>query len=269
MGSLSTLIKAAALTAILLPAYSTSVASAPQILAVASTTMDADLLCFDGLCSAELSSICLQEDRSAPYAMSEYYIHGDKQLVLTGHHADGSTEVLNHFPLTIVAARGYKAVRVSVPESLMQSADLVRISISVPENITVIPVAIAGDDKPQTKGDIEMAAGPWRMAATGIVDKNTRNKATAELVNHAINALPLRGRANPEIRDQARTYSLKRASSSNLSNEAIKRATRIVSRCHASTMFGLQNYRQCLGSWHDMLMDELNGEFWDATKTGS
>ncbi|MBL4906781.1 MAG: hypothetical protein JKX94_04955 [Sneathiella sp.] len=269
MGSFQRLFRFAALAVILVPAYAATLMAAPQILAVASTTLDAKMQCFEGQCSAELSSICLQEDRSAPYAMTEYYIHGGKKLILTGHHADGRKTVISNLPLTIVAARGQNAVRVSFPESLMRASDLTMVSLSVPENITVIPVASIHDDKPQTAFDISLAASTLRVAATGIVDKNTKNKATAELVNHAINGLPVRGRADPKVRDQAKTQFLSVARAANVSTNARDRAVRIVSTCHADTTFGLQNYRTCLGSWHDMLLEELNGKFWDAVKTGS
>jgi hypothetical protein len=269
MGSFRHLIKSAALVCVVLPAFSYTLMAAPQILAVSSSNIDVRMHCFDGLCSAELSSVCLQEDRSSPYAMTEYYIHGNKNLLLTAHYSDGRRKTLSDLPLTIVSARGHNAVRVGFRKNLLKADRPMFVSISVPENITVVPMPVAADDNPQTDTDISLASGSFRLVATGIVDRNTKNRATAELINQAINALPVRGRAEPAIRDNAKEYSTAIAKMSAFRKDVRERAVRVVDYCHTNTTAGLQNYRQCLGSWHDMLIGELNTKFWDAIKTGS
>ncbi|MEK9722675.1 MAG: hypothetical protein VW405_04210 [Rhodospirillaceae bacterium] len=63
--------------------------AAPQIIGVVATAQPLPVQCADGVCTAEVSGVCLQEKRPAPPEGTAYRAHGTATLTLTVRTPDG------------------------------------------------------------------------------------------------------------------------------------------------------------------------------------
>ena len=80
MSSPALFIARTGVSALALGFLSTTAWAAPQILAVASTDFPLPIICERGECSAELTTICLQEHRASPQKGQKYYLHEDQKF---------------------------------------------------------------------------------------------------------------------------------------------------------------------------------------------
>lgn len=261
--------KSSMLALIASPLFAVSVSAAPQIMAVASTDLDVPVTCERGQCTVELSSICLQEHRASPTIGTAYYVHGQTGFKLTGTTAEGQEISLSHLDLKIEAARGHNAIKVGFREVELRKYGEIKVSLSVPENISIIPMPIANDVNPQTEDDIAAATGPLRQLASSMIDQDTRKRDAAELINQTINRLPWRGRATDAERRSALDAYGEITRTSGFSSAARDNANAVLSECATRTEAGSLTLRQCLGSWHDRLVGKLNTKYWQQLKTGS
>ena len=243
--------------------------AAPQILAVAATDLKTPVTCEKGECTAELTTICLQEHRGSPNIGTAYYLHEGDMLALTGTTAEGQEISLDHLNFKITAARGHNAIRVGFRETEIDKYGPLNMQISVPENVSIVPVPIANDRHPQSEEDIALATGPLRILASRLIDQDTGKRDAAELINQAINRLPWRGRASDETRLAAKTGYREVAQSSGFAKGAKANADAVVEECFAQTAAGSLTFRGCLGSWHDRLIGKLNTKYWKAVGAGS
>lgn len=178
--------------------------AAPQILAVAATTVAIPMQCNRAECLVELSAICLQEFRASPMAGTEYYTANNKSFVFTAVTEDSrKVRLPTNLDMKIATARGHNAVQVSVPWKSVRPFAVKQLTLSVPPGIALVPVAIKGDTNPQTELDIELASGPFRKLASHIVDGDKTKRGTAELINLTINRLDAKGRSSVSIRKSA------------------------------------------------------------------
>jgi len=261
--------RSTALALLATPLFAFASAAAPQIMAVASTDLAIPVTCDGGECSVELSSICLQEHRGSPYPGTAYYVHGDTQFQLTGVTDAGQEIKLSSVDLKVEAARGHNAVKVGFNETALRKYGPMTVRISVPENMSIVPLPIANDVNPQTDADIALATGPLRHLASSIVDDNTHKRDAAELLNQTINRLPWRGRATDEERLSAEGEYRNIRASAPFSQQAKDNANAVMKECATRTYAGSLTLRQCLGSWHDRLIGKLNSKYWNQVKTGS
>ncbi|MCC3304909.1 hypothetical protein [Sneathiella sp. HT1-7] len=243
--------------------------AAPQILAVAATDLKLPVTCEAGECTVELTTICLQEHRASPNIGAGYYVHGETFFDLMGRNAAGQEISLAHLPLEITAARGHNAVRLAFQESQLTKYGPLEVSISVPKNLSLVPLPIANDVKPQTEEDILLATGPLRAAATQLVDLDENKRDAAELINQAINRLPWRGRASDEDRATVRASYQEITKSSGFASGAKDNANAVVKECYDRTIAGSLSFRGCLGSWHDRMIGKLNTKYWKSLGAGS
>ncbi len=265
------LIVAAALSAplgLLFPAG--PAAADPQMLGVVQTASAVPLHCQGGACGAELTSICLQEERATPTVGYRYFAHNPDAVGLTGIRRDGSrVALLVEEVLQFSAARGYSAVRVSVPEALLRRHDVASLEISVGAGLTLVPEPKPDDAARRlTAGDVELGAGPLRQTATAMVDQNNDKAHASQLLARLIDGLPRRGRADLE----ARTGLWAAAGAphaATLSTRGVHRARMAYNGCYRQTRVGDQTLRECLGKAHDGFIQELNEVYWDAVRTGT
>lgn len=259
----------ASLALILSPLFALSATAAPQIMAVASTDLKIPVTCDAGECSVELSSICLQEHRASPIIGTAYYVHGTERFELSGLTEQGQEIDLSHLKLDIKAARGHNAIKVGFREAAIAKYGPMTLQIAVPENVSVVPLPIANDIKPQTDEDIALATGPLRQIAHEIIDLDTHKRDAAELVNQTINRLPWEGRASDTERAAARAEFDGIVKASGFSGSARANANAVIEECYSRTTAGSLTFRQCLGSWHDRLVGKLNTQYWKSLKAGS
>lgn len=247
-----------------------AVQAAPQILAIAATTVDIPMQCDHRQCIVELSSICLQEFRASPMAGTEYYIANDKSLEITGVSSQGRRIRLPaNIGIKITAMRGHNGVRVTLPRAAAQPFKATQLTVAVPPEIALVPVARKGDPNPQSELDIELASGPFRKLADKIAHRDDTRRAAAELVNLTINRLDVSGRSSIETREAALAGIQKLDTRTGFSPASRQQADKLVRQCFNETMVGYQSFRQCLGSAHDQLIGKINTKYWNHLKSGS
>ena len=185
-------ILAAALPLTLAPLFGAQ--AAPQVLVLVATAQPVELNCANGQCSAEFTSLCLQEHRAQPAKGTPYAAFDTAAVQVIGERHDGSTVMLPATPdLAFAAERGHTAVKVSVPVSWLRDRDLAAVHVKMDDLVTLVPVAVADDPAPLTDGDIELAAGPLTRTAAFVLDGRAAEVDAARLTAAAINALPARG----------------------------------------------------------------------------
>lgn len=239
--------------------------AAPQVLALLATAGATTLKCEDGRCAAEFSAYCLQRERPNPEYGIAYTAAEDDAMTLIVRAADGTTRELpaaDH--VSIVTERSYTAVRVSLPERLLQAWNATEIALEVGERVTLIPLPTAGDPEPQTEADIALAVGPQRSVGERLVDRSSPGSDVVRITNLLINALPERGRVAPEERGSlwARVIVPRAAA---LPEASLESAGEVYDRCQRKVSIGRYfSLLRCLQAAHDALMVGLNSKYWSA-----
>ena len=265
-------ILAAALPLTLAPLFGAQ--AAPQVLVLVATAQPVELNCANGQCSAEFTSLCLQEHRAQPAKGTPYAAFNTAAVQVIGERHDGSTVTLPATPdLAFAAERGHTAVKVSVPVSWLRDRDLAAVHVKMDDLVTLVPVAVADDPAPLTDGDIELAAGPLTRTAAFVLDGRAAEVDAARLTAAAINALPARG-SRLTAADRAALWDTVVAPRIDAAGAGGTRPGATLARdrfdqCSASTLAGPLRLRDCLGSAHDMLIGPVNTEYWDTLKIGS
>ncbi|MBT3399511.1 MAG: hypothetical protein HOL07_00300 [Rhodospirillaceae bacterium] len=257
------------------PLFSVSLATSPaqaepQMLGVVQTASAVPLHCTGGNCTAELSSICLHEQRATPTSGHPYTAFNADAISVTGTRADGTQVSLRAADvLKFAAARGFHTVRVDVPDAVRQAHGLVALAVKVEQPLTLIPGKSGADsDDPLTDADIELGAGPMRATATAIVDRNGDTMHAGQILARMIDALPRHGRADTEARAGLwDTAAVSHVPSH--SRTGVHKARTAYNRCYRQTRIGDKNLRGCLAEAHDGLVLDLNQTYWDAVKAGS
>lgn len=250
---------AAAMTMLAVP----DAGAAPQILALLQTDGPVPLDCAGGRCSAEFSGFCLQRERPDPAPGTQYRAEGGAlTLVVT----DASGEV-RRLPsgewLSIETKRSYTAVRITVPQSLLEEWDAVSVAVEVGERVALVPQPGAADSDPQTEADIALALGPQRALGERILEDSPAETGAVRLTNRMIGALP-RGRADAETRNGLWDRIIAPTASS-YPPTSVSRASALYRRCLAKVEGGqFYSLRHCLEIGHDALMIDLNVKYWEA-----
>ncbi len=265
-------ILAAALPLTLAPLFGAQ--AAPQVLVLVATAQPVELTCANGQCSAEFTSLCLQEHRAQPAKGTPYAAFNTAAVHVIGERHNGSTVTL---PLTpdpaFTAERGHTAVKVSVPVSWLHDRDLAAVHVKMDDLVTLLPVAVADDPAPLTDGDIELAAGPLTRTAAFVLDGRAAEVDAARLTAAAINALAARG-SRLTAGDRAALWDTVVAPRIDAAGAGAARpgatlARETFAQCSASTLAGPLRLRECLGAAHDMLIGPVNTAYWDTVKIGS
>ncbi len=244
-------------------------AAAPQVLALVATEDPVALTCERGECSAELSALCLQPDRASPQSGLIYTAAGGGGITLIAETDDGARISLPaDGRLTVTAHRGHNAVKVSLPGRTLRQQGWRRVAVQVGDLVSLVPMPVAGDSRPQTAADIALATGPMRILADRIVEEGEVQMNAALITRDVINALPRGGRTEPADRDAAWQQALG-ATATGASEGARERARQAFDRCQEVAKTGIFTLRTCLGSEHDSLIGMINNEYRDSLNIGS
>ena len=244
--------------------------AAPQLVAVAPSNGEVELVCDGTRCSAEFSTICLQQARSTPSLGTPYAIHRPDRaaVALTGHRAGGGTMALASGVLDVVSLRGQIAFRFSVPAAFLKTHGLDRLTVNVGSLTMLVPVPEAGDAKPQTADDVALTLREVETIGAYWAALNPEKMAMARLTNRVINRLPARGTIS-EAASQALWESAV-APEKGLSVDALAWGRRYVDYCRESAQsMGSFSMRRCLGVAHDSFMHDLNVKYWNTQKPQS
>jgi hypothetical protein len=243
--------------------------AAPQVLGVMASVQPVPLVCLDGQCRAEVTAFCLQESRPVPSEGTAYQALGSDQLALVLKRADGGEVRLPAEAAAISSSRGFTAVSISVPETLLQRHGAVAAEVEVLAGATVAPVPVAGDPAPQSAEEIALAAGPMRRLAADRLEQGPTGDA-ARLVERLISALPPKDRETPAVRDGLWDVAIGPTIEAASDPEGAAMARLAYDGCRAALGTGyVPNLRHCLERGHGEMMIERTHAFWREAGAGS
>ena len=247
-------------------------AAASQVLGlVASNGLPTPLRCQDGTCSGHFSAFCLQEQRPAPSANSEYGLAPGGSLTLIATLADGRTLRLPGNDLLTIRTRiGFTSVRMSLPEEKLKMLGAVAVAVEVAPMTSILPRAVANDPDPLTAEEIALATGPMRRSAAQPFEKPGEAADAARVSSMMINLLPEDEPQTAAGRDALWNQAIAlSAGNRSLTPVGVDDARRIYSNCEISVASKSSfNLRSCLEIHHADLMAQTNRAFW-ASSGGS
>ena len=245
--------------------------AAPQALALLSTDRPVDLRCAEGVCTAELATLCLQPDRRVPQRGRAYTLAPTQSLTLRGVRADGKPVAVRISQgLRITAARTHVAVRLELDEKLVAALGISTPQIRVGQAVTAIPAPASGDAKPQSQFQIDRAVHHGRLVADRLVDRNSKRMPSVRLMNAMINALPEDGSEAIADRNLRWRDMLASAKDRNVPEQAREYAAFNYKLCSFKLESGIvTTMKQCLRGLSDDTLEYLNADLEPALKTGS
>ena len=246
--------------------------AATQSLALLETDEATPFICANGRCQVELSTFCLQKERDLPRVGDPYKVVAGAALSLVLTDVAGNvTQRPAASYIQITAARsGHTAVQVELREGALASLGAVKAAIEIGERVTLMPVAFAGDDNPQSVQDQLLAKGPLRILGARIVDGDPARVETVRILNRLMNALPRTNAIDPGAREKLWVFTARRGFQA-ATPERIARASAIYNGCWADRLVELGAYsvRTCVQRQHDNLMWDLVKRYWKAVGAGS
>ncbi len=246
--------------------------AAPQILGLVATTTPLPLSCVKGVCSVEISGVCLQEHRPAPVTGTAYRAVKGSELTLVVQNRDGVKQTMAVAELVeIRSLRVFSSVSVSLPEQIVQelSGDVVVASLSVGPLTSVLPVAEAGDENPLSEKEIHDYTGPLRAIAENAIGRDNANLTATRILNQMVNRLPADTSFGAEriatVRDQ--TMSKKTVAE----RPAVARlVTRALDTCREKLRVeATPHLRSCIANQHDILNSNTTQNVWRRLRPSS
>ena len=241
--------------------------AAPQILGLIAFAKPVPMRCVDGTCTAELSSVCLQQHRPTPFAGTVYRPASSTEITLTVTGANGASRQMRvETALSYESLRQFSAVKVSLPESVVRRLGNGQAKISVGKMSSLIPVAIEGDPKPLSAAEIARYTGPLRALAERAFERDSGRVNATRILNQMVNRLPAESRVGIEEMDPLLTQTVSR----DAGPETRKFVKRAVDSCRETLRTGVQGtLRSCLSYQHDYLSGENTNNAWQAMNPGS
>ncbi len=246
--------------------------TAPQILGLIATAKPLPLSCVDGVCSAEVSGVCLQEHRRAPATGTAYHVAEGAVLTLIVQGRDGSTQTMTVNQLVeIRSLRVFSSLSVSLPERLVRdlSEDVVVASLSVAPLTTLLPVAKADDTKPVSDKEISEYTGPLRHLAEETIERNQANLNAMRILNQMANRLPADTSVGAAgiAKVLGQTMSGRAAA---VTSSVARLVTRALNTCREKLRVERTSHlRACLSSEHDILNSNTTLDVWRSLRPGS
>ncbi|NKB60414.1 MAG: hypothetical protein GKS00_29260 [Alphaproteobacteria bacterium] len=240
--------------------------AAPQILGLLADSA-VPFHCEDGMCTAEVSAICLQQERDLPAWGTAYRATEPERLSLTGTRADGSAASM---PIGEIAdfesARGSWAVTIRVPEAAVRALGLTDAALTIEGRVALAPVPEPGDPLPQTAGEIAAAVTAFRKPHQSIVGDTAPGMAAAHVMNEMINTLP-----HVTLHPDKRGGDLWRKTFGSDAHDqpGMQQAATFYDICAQKLILvDPVTLRHCLRLGHDDFVTKVNVRYWDASKPG-
>lgn len=244
-------------------------AAASQVLGlVASNGLPTPFHCQDGTCIGHFSAFCLQEQRPAPSANSEYRLAPGGSLTLIATLADGrSLRLPANDMLTIRTRIGFTSVRMSLPEEKLKSLGAIAVAVEVAPMTSILPAPVASDPDPLSAQEIALATGPMRQAAERPFEQPGEAADAARLSSLMINLLPEDEPQTASMREALWNQVVALASHNrSVTPMGVDDAHRIFSNCEISVASKSSfNLRSCMEIHHADLMAQTNRDFWAST----
>lgn len=243
--------------------------AAPQALALVATHGGTALTCAGGVCSAEFSAFCLQQDRSSPEEGTVYHREDTGSVRVTGMTQSGNAVALESKAiLKFHSLRTHVAVRISIDSTVLAQHGLKSVSVDVGENVTLAPEPVVGDDNPQDEAGLAAVAGPLRAVGSRIVDSNANRMAAARLTSRLINDLEANDLPNSDVAQSLWKRSVGEDLQASATAQGMARGA--LNMCQfAVEIRGISNIKGCLQQHHDNFVYYLNANYWKAVGAGT
>ncbi|MAF47408.1 MAG: hypothetical protein QGH73_01325 [Rhodospirillales bacterium] len=249
----------------------TGLEAAPQILGLVASAKPVPLTCAGGTCSAEISAVCLQQQRDVPEPGTAYTPAKGTEITVTATGPDSLRRSLAiAHRVTMRSVRSFTSVLVRLPEAALRDAGLniETAALSVGPLASAVPVAAAGDTNPLSRREIERYTGALRPLADGAMHGDRASLTATEYLNQMINRLPLSRHVGAD-RIEPVWNEVVAADAAAKQPETARLLTRAIKACRfklrVESMPGL---RACLGNQHDILMSDTTKKVWKALKPG-
>jgi hypothetical protein len=241
--------------------------AAPQILGLIASNKPVPMTCAHGTCTAELSSVCLQQHRDTPSTGTVYRPAKSTHIVLTVSGADGVVRRQRvEAALDFISLRQFSAVKVSLPEVTVRRLGSGQAKLSVGAMASIIPVAVQGDPNPQSASEIASYTGPLRALAERAFEQDNDRVNATRILNQMVNRLPESGSAGIEELPSL----WRRTVSKDVTAGTQKFLKRAVKDCRETLRIGvMSDLRSCLSYHHDYLSGENTTNGWQAMNPGS
>jgi hypothetical protein len=243
--------------------------AAPQMLGVVASAEPMPLRCEGGVCSIELSSFCLEKERSMPQDGSAYEVLDPSKLSLVVTAQDGTLRQLSaagHVQIT--SLRGHVAVAVTMPESFVRDLGATQIAVIVAPDLALMPVAVANDPKPILPEEIVAARGAV-AAASSLFERDDPRMRMVRVLNRLINAMPRNDNDQPGA-ERAWSVAVGAPFSLEQSDPVLSDAALVFASCRTGLAeIWPPGMRRCLQAQHDAEMGGINADVWKLIGAGS
>jgi len=237
-----------------------------QALGVVATNQPSSMDCQDGLCTAYLSTFCLEKDRPPPPNRTTYRPAEGTTITLIVETADGRTlRLAGNDWLRFETRTNYTGVLAITDETRTGKLDAVKISVDVSPLASLLPVVENGGDNPHSAAEVALAIGPYRQAAQHYFDKTAPRSEAVAFAADLINALPRSGNV-AEARQKTIVAGARAAfAKSNTSPEARAEVDRLIDVCHVRfPRRWHMSMRLCIEHEHGTLQVLTNNAFWES-----
>lgn len=245
------------------------VLAAPQILGVSASLDPVPMTCSDGVCTAELTTFCLQRARPSPDPGTRYEAMTAETFIL--HVGDGGAAVQSRpvgTDVRIESTRGFASIIVTLDERIVEAVGNGNVALAVAPGASVLPVAAADDPDPLSAAEIAYATGPLRALAERVERTEQRRTVAAQVTNRVINTLPSARRLSA-ARQAALWDDVRSGSRLPSDHPGVERAHDIYGACASLTGQGSTFFlKRCLQARHDDLVHTVNQRYWDRAAAG-
>jgi len=246
-------------------------AAAPQILGLVASAAPVPLTCAAGECAAAFPAFCLQRERTMPRQDAAYRAAEGTVLTLTFTGPDGMRRAL---PIsrtaTIAAHRGYYAVRIAIPASVIGGYGGSDPAIAIAPLASVVPIAQPGHRRQLDKAEIAHVTGPHRKAVARALAANGDATLAVATLSRLINVLP-EGWTSAENR-RTLWRRVIGAAPTPAAHAGLRQANDAYGFCKRWADIGGgdgDGMRDCLQELHDHSGDVITNKAWQAAQPGS
>lgn len=250
-------------------AFASSAFAAPQILGLVASKQPIFLTCKAGVCTAEVTTVCLQEHRRVPVPGRAYKAGPGTVITLTVIDKAGQKQSVSIAKeIAISARRHFTSVHVSLPEKTVRRFGEGAARLSIGALASAVPVAKLSDKAPLTRYEIEKYTGPLREIAEAVFDQDSLTVETTSTLNQVINLLP-EGIANDRAQFEKSWAAVMQDKARKLTPAARRAISKIAQTCRHDFRVGKHvTLRVCLEQRHDILASDTNKKVWQALKPG-
>ena len=242
--------------------------AAPQILGLIASSEPVPMTCLNGTCTAELSSVCLQEHRPTPSTGTIYRPAKGTEIILAV--AGVNRRIRVEATLRFTSLRQFTAVKVSLPETVIRQLGNGAASLTVGPMASIIPVAVDGDADPLSAAEIARYVGPLRAAAERAFNNDGARVNATLILNRMVNRLPQDGDAGIKQADVLWAQSADRQAAGKEYAATQGFVVRALANCRETLRVGMMpDLRSCIAYQHDYLAGENTTNGWQAMNPGS